>query len=102
MRKVKTLTGRVIHKIMRAQARRQCKAAPSARRSDQGFVCAFIRGRWCGGWFETYWSAITLQSGKASACACRLLGLPPRFQALLLLFKVAHRDPAALACRDPV
>lgn len=73
--------------------------APASERAQRGFVVAYVQGRWCGGWYETYYSVVTLVSGKASLYARRLHGLPARFEALLLLCRLARADTPGMVCQ---
>ena len=89
-----TRTRRILQSAKRLVGRG--KAVP---KRGQGFVCAWIRQRWCGGWYDTYWSVITVASGTAKSSVRRLEGLPARFAALLLLYKLAAQQPNEIACR---
>lgn len=73
---------------------------PSPDRAERGFVLAYIGDRWCGAWYETYYSAVTVASGKASACAHRLRDLPARFEALFLLYRLARAHAPGMVCRS--
>jgi len=69
---------------------RRRRTTRMTRRPDRGFVCAFVRGRWLGGWYETSFATVSLALGGVSACACRLQGLPSRFEALYLLYRLGN------------
>jgi hypothetical protein len=79
---------------------RRCAKHPSGRNPDRGFVFAYLRDRWCGGWYECYFNGVTLASGSASAWARRLHGLPARFEALYLLCKLARANAPGMVCRS--
>lgn len=82
---------RAVTRITRRLFTRRRRGGPTpARRSDRGFVCAFIDGRWLGGWYETSFATVSLALGEVSACAQRVQGLPSRFEALYLLYRLGH------------
>lgn len=71
------------------------RTTSSGRRDQQGFICAFVRGRWCTARYEAGFSAVNLVLGATSTCARRLQGLPSRFEALFLLCKLMNRGATA-------
>lgn len=89
MRKNRVPTRRVAEIARRLTSRRGRERKPRAQRADRGFVCAFVRGRWRGGWYETCFGTVSLVCGGVSACARRVQGLPSRFEALYLLHRLA-------------
>ena len=89
MRKSRVRSWRVAEIAKRLTSRRRREPKPRAQRADRGFVCAFVRGRWRGGWYDTYFGTVSLVCGSVSACARRVQGLPSRFEALYLLHRLA-------------
>lgn len=93
MRKSRFATSRL------AQAARRLMPRGNARgrqaRAERGFVCAYVDGRWRGGWYETCFGTVNLSCGEASACARRVQGLPSRFEALYLLYRLAKTSHSA-------
>ncbi len=99
MDRTRSATRRVTRAAKRLFAKRRSKAPPARSSRDHGYVCAFVRGRWCGGWYETYFSAVSLVSGGATACGRRVAGLPSRFEAFFLLCKLAQARSPGVVCR---
>jgi hypothetical protein len=64
----------------------------------RGFLYVRIAGKWCAGWYDVYADAVTLTSGVAQARARRLVALPPRFEAIYLLFKLARANTPGMVC----
>lgn len=84
-------TPRAVTRITRRLfTRRRGTVRETARRSDRGFVCAFIDGRWLGGWYDTSFATVSVVLGGVTACALRVKGLPSRFEALYLLYRLGH------------
>ncbi|HZQ60099.1 MAG TPA: hypothetical protein VFC24_02045 [Casimicrobiaceae bacterium] len=89
MSKRRIATRRVTEIARRLTSRRRKERMAGSHRFDRGFVCAFVRGRWRGGWYETCFGTVNLACGSVSACAQRVQGLPSRFEALYLLHRLA-------------
>ena len=66
----------------------------------RGFLYVKIAGKWCAGWYDVYADAVTLTSGIAQARARRLSALPPRFEALYLLYKLARANAPGMVCHS--
>lgn len=80
--------------MLRAAKRLLARSEKQASRSkkEHGFAYMYVDGRWCGSWYESYFSAVTPVSGAAMACAQRLQDLPASFEALDLLCKLAKQN----------
>ena len=81
------------------------RAATLARRRGaaaryRGFLYVRIAGKWCAGWYDVYADAVTLTSGIAQIRARRLVALPPRFEAIYLLFKLARAKAPGMVCHS--
>ena len=86
MRKARFATSRLARTARRLMRRGRPRVHG---RAERGFVCAYVGGRWRGGWYETGFGTVNLSCGDASACARRVQGLPSRFEALFLLCRLA-------------
>ena len=94
MKKTASATRRLASAARRLLPRaRRSGALNAAGSKDQGFICAFLRGRWCTARYDACFSAVSLAVGSTTACARRLQGLPSRFEALFLLHKLMRHQP---------
>lgn len=66
------------------------RANRRVRSPYHGVICVRLQGRWYGAWYEAYLEALIVASGSAIMYAHHVAGLPTRFQALMLLCKLAR------------
>jgi hypothetical protein len=85
--------------MRRLPARPAWRPERRVRSSHHGVVYACLRGRWYGAWYEVSVGALVVTSGRAMLYARQLAGLPARFEALLLLCKLARADAPGMICR---
>ena len=65
---------------------------PSRSKKEHGFAYMYVDGRWCAGWYESYFGAVPPASGAAMACAQPLQDVPASFGAFYLLCKLAKQN----------
>ena len=91
-------TGQIFRRARRFLLR--AGKVPSEFKRHRGFVSARIGNLLCAGWYEAYASGVRLVSGPVAAWGRRLQGLPPRFEALFLLYRLRNREAHGMMCRS--